>query len=210
MGINIKLFAVQQALKAPKDQVNNFGKYNYRSCEGILEALKPHLGINQLVINLSDYMTEVAGRVYVEATATLTDVETGESVSATAFAREEEEKKGMDSSQITGAASSYARKYALNGLLAIDDSKDSDATNQHMLVANVTEEIKNKVLNPQTSGETKTDNKFRCEKCGEVLKPYEYNGKTVTIRQHAEQSKLKYGRVLCIDCINKKKGVNNA
>ena len=195
MGINLKLYAVQQALKAPKDQVNTFGKYNYRSCEGILEALKPHLGLNQLVINLSDCMTEVGGRIYVMATATVTDVETGESVSATAYAREEEDKKGMDSSQITGAASSYARKYALNGLFAIDDQRDSDATNDG---------------GKDVSKKETTDNKFRCEKCGEVLKPYDHNGKTVPIRQHAEKSRMQFGRVLCLDCINKMKGEQNA
>lgn len=197
MGINIKLYAVQQALKAPKDQVNNFGKYNYRSCEGILEALKPHLGINQLTINLTDDVTEVGGRIYVKATATVTDVETGESVSATAFAREEEDKKGMDSSQITGAASSYARKYALNGLLAIDDSKDSDATNQHLMVADVAKNAP-------------SDNKFRCEKCNKVLEPYYSNGKNYSIREHSELSKKRFGKVLCMDCINKLKGEENA
>ena len=197
MGINLKLYAVQQALKAPKDQVNNFGKYNYRSCEGILEALKPHLGINQLIINLTDDVTEVGGRIYVKATATVTDVETGESVSATAFAREEEDKKGMDSSQITGAASSYARKYALNGLLAIDDSKDSDATNQHLMVADVAKNAP-------------SDNKFRCEKCNKVLEPYYSNGKNYSIREHSELSKKKFGKVLCMDCINKLKGEANA
>ena len=197
MGINLKLYAVQQALKAPKDQVNNFGKYNYRSCEGILEALKPHLGINQLIINLTDDVTEVGGRIYVKATATVTDVETGESVSATAFAREEEDKKGMDSSQITGAASSYARKYALNGLLAIDDSKDSDATNQHLMVADVAKNAP-------------SDNKFRCEKCNKVLEPYYSNGKNYSIREHSELSKKRFGKVLCMDCINKLKGEENA
>ena len=192
MGINLKLYAVQQALKAPKDQVNNFGKYNYRSCEGILEALKPHLGIKQLTINLTDDVTEVGGRVYVKATATVTDVETGESVSATAFAREEEDKKGMDSSQITGAASSYARKYALNGLLAIDDSKDSDATNDGGVVA------KN----------APSDNRFRCENCNAILTAYEHNGKTIPVRQHVEKSKKKFGKVLCLDCITDLEGDN--
>lgn len=209
MGINLKLYAVQQALKAPKDQVNTFGKYNYRSCEGILEALKPHLGINQLVINLSDCMTEVGGRIYVKATATVLDVETGESVSATAYAREEEDKKGMDSSQITGAASSYARKYALNGLFAIDDQKDSDATNDGTLKSAETLAPKSAETKDVAKKET-TDNKFRCEKCNEVLKPYTHNGKTVPIRQHAEKSRMQFGRVLCLDCINKIKEEQNA
>ena len=114
---------VQQKLKAPKGQVNSFGKYNYRSCEDILEAVKPHL--NGLVLTITDDIVEVAGRVYVKAVANITDgINTGFTVSA--FAREPEQKKGMDSSQVTGAASSYARKYALNGLFLIDDTKDSD------------------------------------------------------------------------------------
>lgn len=215
MGINLKLYAVQQALKAPKDQVNNFGKYNYRSCEGILEALKPHLGINQLTINLTDDVTEVGGRVYVKATATVTDVETGESVSATAFAREEEDKKGMDSSQITGAASSYARKYALNGLLAIDDSKDSDATNQHLMVADVAKNATgkdsvNRTNSANSEKSAATTPHFRCENCNKVLEPYYSNGKNYSIREHSELSKKRFGKVLCMDCINKMKEEQNA
>ena len=195
MKVELKLYAVQQALKAPKDQFNGFGKYNYRSCEGILEALKPHLGINQLIVTLGDRVVEVGGRVYIEATATVTDIEEGGQISCTAYAREEDSKKGMDASQVTGAASSYARKYALNGLFAIDDNKDSDATNDG---------------GKDVSKKETTDNKFRCEKCGEVLKPYTHNGKTVPIRQHAENSRMKFGRVLCLDCINKMKEEQNA
>ena len=125
----MKLVVTQQALKANKTQFNAFGKYYYRSCEDILEAVKPLLSANQMVLTLTDNVVEVGGRVYVEATATVTDAETGEEVHTTAYAREEESKKGMDGSQVTGASSSYARKYALNGLFAIDDAKDSDATN---------------------------------------------------------------------------------
>ena len=195
MKVELKLYAVQQALKAPKDQFNGFGKYNYRSCEGILEALKPHLGLNKLIVTLGDRVVEVGGRVYVEATATVTDAETGEEAHTTAYAREEETKKGMDASQVTGAASSYARKYALNGLFAIDDQKDSDATNDG---------------GKDVSKKETTDNKFRCEKCGEVLEPYESNGKTYSIREHSELSKKKFGKVYCLDCINKIKGEQNA
>ena len=122
-----KLAMIQQKLKAPKGQMNTFGKYKYRSCEDILEAVKPLLGY--LVLTISDDIVEVGGRVYVKATASLSSG--SGSVSTTAFARESETKKGMDESQITGAASSYARKYALNGLFCIDDTKDADATNQH-------------------------------------------------------------------------------
>jgi hypothetical protein len=122
-----KLASIQQTLKAPKGQMNTFGKYKYRSCEDILEAVKPLLG--DLVLTISDDIVEVGGRVYVKATASLSSG--SGSVSTTAFARESETKKGMDDSQITGSASSYARKYALNGLFCIDDTKDADATNQH-------------------------------------------------------------------------------
>ena len=126
-----KLMLVQSALKAPKVQRNNFGKYNYRSCEDILEAVKPHLLEHRLALTMSDGVQQVGARFYVVATATLHDVDGGETVRTTAAAREEETKKGMDGSQITGTASSYARKYALNALFAIDDTKDADATNTH-------------------------------------------------------------------------------
>lgn len=122
-GIMEKLTEIQRNLKAPKGQYNTFGKYNYRSCEDILEAVKPLL--NGCQLTLSDAIIEVGGRYYVEATAKISDGEN--EVSVTAYAREQETKKGMDESQITGSASSYARKYALNGLFLIDDTKDADA-----------------------------------------------------------------------------------
>lgn len=122
--------AIQSSLKAPKGQTNKFGGYKYRSCEDILEAVKPLLKKHKLVLTITDDMTEVGGRVYVKATASVHNAE-GHSILTNGFAREEESKKGMDSSQITGSASSYARKYALNGLFCIDDTKDSDATNSH-------------------------------------------------------------------------------
>jgi hypothetical protein len=121
------LSKIQKEMKAPKSQFNAFGKYKYRSCEDILEAVKPFL--NGTVLYISDEMVLIGERYYIKATATLRNGD--EAVSVTAYAREEVEKKGMDSSQITGAASSYARKYALNGLFLIDDTKDSDATNEH-------------------------------------------------------------------------------
>lgn len=115
---------IQQELKAPKGQYNNFGKYKYRSAEDILEAVKPLLGKYGAQLTLTDDIIEVGGRIYVKATAKLTDGK--EEAVTTAFAREPAEKKGMDESQITGTASSYARKYALNGLFLIDDTKDAD------------------------------------------------------------------------------------
>ena len=131
MNIYEKINKIQVELKAPKSQRNNFGNYNFRNCEDILEALKPLLLREKIIIQLSDELVQTGDRFYIKATATLIDVESGEKHSATAFAREELSKKGMDGSQITGASSSYARKYALNGLLAIDDTKDSDTTNTH-------------------------------------------------------------------------------
>lgn len=116
---------IQQELKAPKGQYNSFGKYHYRSCEDIVESVKPLLAKHGVQLTLTDDIVMVGDRIYVKATATLYD-EKGVSETATAFAREPEQKKGMDESQITGTASSYARKYALNGLFLIDDTKDPD------------------------------------------------------------------------------------
>lgn len=126
-----KLLKIQSQLKAPKGQRNNFGNYNYRSCEDILEVLKPILQENKAALILSDEIINIQQRFYVRATATLVDTENEiHVIQVSALAREAENKKGMDESQITGAASSYARKYALNGLFAIDDTEDSDATNK--------------------------------------------------------------------------------
>ena len=129
MNVYEKLIAIQSELKAPKSQYNNFGKYSYRNCEDILEALKPLLKEHKSTIYISDEIVTVLERFYVKATVTFIDAETGEKIINTAYAREEEAKKGMDGSQVTGASSSYARKYALNGMFAIDDTKDSDFTN---------------------------------------------------------------------------------
>ena len=120
-----ELISIQQELKAPKGQYNSFGKYHYRSCEDILEAVKPLLGKHNCILNISDQIELVGDRFYVKATATIINSE-GKSVTTTAFAREQESKAGMDTSQLTGSTSSYARKYALNGLFCIDDTKDAD------------------------------------------------------------------------------------
>lgn len=131
MNILEKLLCIQIELKAPKSQYNAFGKYHYRNCEDILEAVKPICKKYGAALILRDKLIAVNERYYVEATATLYDCEKPqENISASAFAREEETKKGMDGSQVTGASSSYARKYALNGLFDIDDTKDSDDTNK--------------------------------------------------------------------------------
>ena len=129
MNIYEKLMNIQKELKAPKGQYNSFGKYKYRSCEDILESVKPLLEKYKVTIILTDKLEQIGERYYIRAKAILIDTETNNSIENTAYAREEETKKGMDGSQITGASSSYARKYALNGLFGIDDNKDSDTTN---------------------------------------------------------------------------------
>lgn len=126
MGIAEKMIQIQSRLNAPKNQYNSFGKYSYRSCESILEAVKPLLKEQNCYMVITDDIFREGDRVYVQAVATITDAESGETVANSAFAREDETKKGMDGSQITGTASSYARKYALNGLFLIDDNKDAD------------------------------------------------------------------------------------
>lgn len=136
MTVYKKLIKVQQELKAPKNQRNTFGNYNYRSAEDILEALKPILAKHEATVTIS-YKIIVKENLwtYVEATATFVDIETGESTCTTGYAREAETKKGMDPSQITGSASSYAGKYALNGLFLIDDTKDADTDEHHKQTA---------------------------------------------------------------------------
>ena len=126
MNIYEKLMNIQKELKAPKGQYNSFGKYKYRSCEDILESVKPLLEKYKVTIILSDKLEQIGERYYIRAMAILFDTESDNSIENTAYAREEETKKGMDGSQITGTSSSYARKYALNGLLLIDDTKDAD------------------------------------------------------------------------------------
>jgi len=128
MNLREKLVAIQGSLKAPKNQRNNFGNYNYRSCEDILEALKPHLTKHEVLLTLEDGIID-ASVLYVESTATVSF--DGESISVTAQAGINPDKKGMDIAQSFGASSSYARKYALNGLFLIDDTKDADSTNTH-------------------------------------------------------------------------------
>lgn len=143
-----KVAKIQKELKAPKNQRNKFGNYNYRNQEDILEAVKPLLAQQDLVMTVSDEIVEIGGRIYVKATATITDGK--ESISNTAYAREASEQKGMADAQLTGATSSYARKYALNGLYLIDDTKDAD-TDEYTEATKKTETKK-----VETKQETKT------------------------------------------------------
>ena len=135
-----KLQKVQNEMKAPKNLYNSFGKYKYRNAEGILEAFKPYGNKYGLALTISDEIVQIGERIYVKAIARLHDIETSEIIQNTAFARESLEKKGMDDSQITGTASSYARKYALNGLFLLDDTKDADTDEYHNQVSQAEEQ----------------------------------------------------------------------
>lgn len=195
MGAHIygKLMMIQQELKAPKGQYNRFAKYNYRSCEDILEAVKPLCIKNNATLLLNDAVQEVSGRFYVVATATLVDTESGDSVSANAYAREPQDKKGMDDSQITGMASSYARKYALNGLFCIDDTKDAD-----------TDETKRQEDAPkkrEKKQENKAETPVLCECCGLPIKPVKCGDRVYPTNEIVENAVKKYGKRLCWGCM---------
>lgn len=186
MGLNIygKLAAIQRELKAPKGQYNSFAKYNYRSCEDILEAVKPLCIKNNATLILNDTVREISGRFYVVATATLADQESDGVVEADAYAREPQDKKGMDDSQITGMASSYARKYALNGLFCIDDTKDAD-----------TDEVKRQEQKPVKKGAV------ICESCGIPIKGVTCQGIRYSPDDIADKSIDRYGKRLCWGCM---------
>ena len=184
----------QSELKAPKNQYNSFGKYNYRSCEDILEAAKPINKKHGLVLLLTDKPVCIGERYYIEATARLYDIESDQYIEATASARESDTKKGMDDSQVTGTASSYARKYALNGLYNIDDTKDAD-TDAYK---------KQTTTNPVAAPE------YKCGDCG---KPFEAfrdhtSGKTFTPAEVFQMAKKRNadGVARCADCRKKKGG----
>lgn len=185
MNIYEKLLEIQNELKAPKSQYNDYGKYNYRNCEDILEAVKPLCKKNKVVLIITDEIENLSERYYVKATAKLVDTEkTDSEVKVTAYAREADTKKGMDSSQITGSTSSYARKYALNGLFNIDDTKDSDVTNK----------------------EKSDDNtNYVCCDCKKAFKDVERGGKTYTAKAVYESAKKKSpdGKARCKTCREK-------
>lgn len=184
-GIYEKLAAIQQELKAPKGQYNSFGKYKYRSCEDILEAVKPICAKHKTALVLLDDIREVSGRFYVVAQAQLHDCESDNAVTSTAFAREPDEKKGMDDSQITGTASSYARKYALNGLFCIDDTKDAD-----------TDEYKQQ--------------EKKCKDCGKPIYPVTHGGKKYSVAEIAENAINTYKAPLCWACMMARRKANES
>ena len=164
-----RLLEIQQKLKAPKQQYNSYGEYKYRSCEDILEAVKPLLKEQEVVLTITDEVVQLDERFYVRAQATLYDLEGKEIHHVIGMAREAQTKKGMDEAQITGSTSSYARKYALNGLFCIDDVKDPDATNKHGKDEDKKIETKkDKPICPQCGKETTQgalDNWGMCAKC---------------------------------------------
>lgn len=186
MNINQKLTALQNELKAPKSQFNSFGKYNYRNQEDILEAVKPLLKKYELNLTISDEVVQIGTRFYVKANVHLIDSESS-TILVTAFAREEEEKKGMDSSQITGASSSYARKYALNGLFLIDDTRDADSTD------NSSKEVKKTPVitstTPPKTSEGATAIVGKCEKCSVPI--------NTAVKLYSVKT---YGKSLCRKC----------
>lgn len=208
-SIYAALSAVQSELKAPKGQFNKFGGYHYRSCEDILEAVKPILKAHDLALHLADEPAMVGERYYIKATATLTDF-AGQQISSTAYAREPLDKKGMDDSQITGTASSYARKYALNGLFCIDDTKDADTDEYHAAEgrnpAGVNKPQKQpapKREAPATKSKPVQEKSFVCACCGKPLQPVTYKGRTVEPAETAASTKKKFGRILCWTCAQK-------
>lgn len=168
MGLKEKLLTIQHELKAPKNAYNSFGKYNYRSCEDILEALKPVLVKAKATLQISDTIEVIGDRYYVKATATLMDTESDERIENVAYARESDDKRGMDASQVTGATSSYARKYALNGLFLIDDTKDAD-----------TDENKKESVARQKKAPTKSEEQLNKEMAESVDKDLVPSGKPV-------------------------------
>lgn len=192
------LGAIQAKLNAPKNQTNKFGGYDYRSCEDVLQAVKPLLAENHAVLRLEDELVLIGDRYYVRATATL-DVN-GESVSTTAYAREADAKKGMDASQVTGATSSYARKYALNGLFCIDDNKDADTDENTSMRQSAQKQEQKPAAKPETDAATNvsqsTVNPPICAECGcEITEFGRHSAQAV-----AKVAKTKYGRVLCVQC----------
>ena len=201
MNVYEKLAAVQKNLKAPKNQFNSFGKYSYRSCEDILEAAKPLCIENGLLLTISDDVIEVGGRVYVRAIATVHNIEDPKEIAQTlAFAREAEDKKGIDSAQLTGATSSYARKYALGGLFALDDTKDADATNKHG------KDNAQAVVEKAQAAGVPVEKEYKCCDCGKDFQAFiDKNGKQWSAGQvyHMSESNNTDGKARCSACMKK-------
>lgn len=199
MNLYEKLLAVQLELKAPKSQYNIFGKYNYRSCEDILEAVKPLCAKYKALTLLDDEVVLIGGRYYVKATAMFIDTEKPDSYHEVhAYAREEEIKKGMDGSQVTGSSSSYARKYALNGLFDIDDTKDADTDEQ------ANQSKRKSAAKPAAAKKAEsTTNKVVCPICHNILTGYiNKYGEEITPEQELEKFSM------CKECYKAEREIN--
>lgn len=184
-NLTVKLSKIQNELKAPKNQYNSFGKYNYRSCEDILEALKPICAKHRTTLILNDSVQMIGDRFYIKATATLLDWDSIDIIEGVAYARESITKKGMDDSQVTGATSSYARKYALNGLFNIDDTKDFDTDESHKI----------QQAKPQTKPQTKPQAKATSNEKDVLVKEIKefytsHKGFAKVIKSYTDQRKV--------------------
>lgn len=199
-----KVYQIQQEVKATKDKKNSFGNYNYRSAEGIIEDIKPVLKATKTFILLSDEVKEVGGRVYVEATATLHDMESVAAISTKALAREAEVKKGMDEAQITGAASSYARKYALSGLLLLDDNKDADTDEYHTATQENPKSAPKKATSKKEPAPAQTG--LQCADCGQIIG--DFQGQPAA--KIAQATIKKYGVPICMNCSAKRRAQADA
>lgn len=208
-SIYAALASVQSELKAPKGQMNTFGGYRYRSCEDILEAVKPILKAHDLLLTLSDEPKVLEGWHYIEATAKVESLDGG-CISVKAYAREPEQKTKMDAAQVTGTSSSYARKYALNGLFCIDDTKDADTDEYQAAGGQNTAGGKKPQKQPAPKRESPVqkqqparEQSFICACCGKPLQPVTYKDRTVEPAETAASTKKKFGRVLCWTCAQK-------
>lgn len=197
-NLQTKLLEIQRELKVPKNQYNKFGGFNYRSCEDIVEAVKPLCHARGVVLTMYDDVVEYGNRFYIKAHVLLVDVESGENIERTAVAREPDSKKGMDESQVTGASSSYARKYALNGLFCIDDTKDAD-TDAYRNQQNNAPQNQPKVVN------------FCCADCGTPFKPTTVKLKDGSSRYMTAEDVFKLSQsqnpdniARCSQCMNKR------
>lgn len=199
-----RVIDAQLELKAPKSQYNSYGKYSYRNAEDILEAVKPINAKHGLLLTLDDHIEQVGSRYYIKALATLSDIASDESLQVTAYAREPESRKGMDDAQVSGATSSYARKYALNGLYLIDDTKDSD-----------TDENRRERDSRQARAQFQqaeqavadTPQPLICEQCAGLIEDtVNSKGETISADAIARASQSKYGLALCWGCMAEKAG----
>jgi hypothetical protein len=185
------LTMIQSELKAPKGQYNSFGKYSYRSCEDILEAVKPLLAKYNARMTINDEVVLIGDRFYIKATAYLASNDDDKTISVSAYAREAQDKKGMDEAQITGAASSYARKYALAGLFLLDDNKDPDALNKHGKEPKVADNTDDNPL------------AVKCSVCGKMLTAESYDGRDYTIAEIIAACKKRKLEPMHITCMEK-------